>query len=395
MSLLGLLFIIIKSPKLLVYDEPYHLNTTSKVLTLGWLNAFNSHENQSAAGPLFSAIQLVFYKITNLAPPKIRYINFVTLILIIFIIQKTLKLTCQNKCDDPLQGLFILSVPFLWPAVGMALTEIPALFFFCCFILSLRNLLEKGQQKNEQAGSILLSIITGTCLGISILGRQTYLVAVPLLIIFAISKRLKISYVSICVLAALMTSGWLFLFWGGLVPPSQVEINKSLKPQHGLYSLAYVGIASAIISPQSILPTSVKKGFWLFILGILLCLVFQKYDSLPAQTALFTLFGQTGGKVLGTIIIYIMVVLGLFWIFKIVSDLLYKREDVFNLYVGTVLLALAATPIKISHMFSSRYSVGLLGLLIILLKPEINIKSGLRLIFGSAIGAVILLSYYR
>jgi hypothetical protein len=393
-SMLGIAVIIIKSPMSLVYDEPYHLSTSKNVLTDGWKNALLNSENKSAAGPLFSAIQNSCSKITNLKAPSVRWINYTLLLCIILINTKTLSFLNKNWLEGLCQSISILSVPFLWPTVGMALTEVPALLFFCCFTFFLCLLFEKDAEKSFKKNQYLLSILAGACLGISILGRQTYLVAVPCLLIFITSRSLNKLNLIICATTAILISGWLFVLWGGLVPPSQVKINSNLKIEHGLYSLAYVGFASAIVSPKSIFPKNVKSALYLITVGIPFIFIFERYNSPPAYTVLVSQLGEATAKKVGLFIFACMIIIGLSWLVNTITLLVSERCNPLKTYFGITLLALAGTPVGISHMFSSRYSVGLLGLLLFLLRPPVNWFLGLRILIGSVLGAVILLSYY-
>ena len=71
-----------------------------------------------------------------------------------------------------------------------------------------------------------------------------------------------------------------------------------------------------------------------------------------------------------------------------------RKKDAYQVFCGSALLALVVAPIKISHLFSSRYVVGLLGVLLIVVQPTPSRFLAARILLGSLIGAAILFFYY-
>ena len=124
--LLGALaLMIVTSPRHFRYDEVYHLRATRLIGRLGWKEGLNSPQNTSSAGPMYSAIHLLASPLTHLRPPAVRYINWFFLVVVVAVTAAQLR---RCKAASPLfaAGL-LLSVPFLWPSAGLALTELPAL----------------------------------------------------------------------------------------------------------------------------------------------------------------------------------------------------------------------------------------------------------------------------
>ena len=86
--------------------------------------------------------------------------------------------------------------------------------------------------------------------------------------------------------------------------------------------------------------------------------------------------------------------LGTLWILNTCTFLWLGRDDTFQIFAGVLLLSLVIAPVKVSHLFSSRYVVGLLGVLILVLPPQQSPFLAVRILIGSALGAAILWSYY-
>src|SRR4029077_89346 len=147
-----------------------------------------------------------------------------------------------------LSGLTLLAVPFIWPAIGMALTEMPALLFFTCFVLLFLRLIESDP--GSSPGMFGLAFAAGLCLGVAILGRQTYLVVLPVLVIMIFWLREKWPAILICILMTLAVCGWLFVLWHGLGPPHVYRIARSsVRLTNVLLSLSYAAVATLFFNP--------------------------------------------------------------------------------------------------------------------------------------------------
>ena len=89
LSWIFLAALIVLSPRKLIYDEGYHLGVANLIQTQGFYSAMVSPLNQSAAGPLYAFLHLAFESATNLAAPFVRWINFLGLLIVAFLISKT------------------------------------------------------------------------------------------------------------------------------------------------------------------------------------------------------------------------------------------------------------------------------------------------------------------
>jgi len=390
-----LLWLIATSPKHLVYDEPYHIGLAENIFHQGLGQALVDPKNQSAAGPLFAVFHLAFAPITHLAAPAIRWINFLLLLVVVALTGLTRTRTMNDSKPIDSGAIALLGVPFLWPATGMALTEIPALVFFCGFVLCIQRLCCKSQKQGSPGKLAVWAVSAGICLGLAILGRQTYLIILPSFLVLFFLGTVKPRLLALSLLSTGVVSGWLFFIWGGLVPPSQAKVNSGLQPEHLLYSVAYVASATTFISPRWLCPKDWKSALIAAMVGTFVAVSIRDHGDPPAKSLLLRLLGSEAGYTIGVVIFAFMGALGTLWILNTCTVLWSRRDDPFQIFAGVLLLSLVIAPVKVSHLFSSRYVVGLLGVLILVLPPQRSSLLAVRILIGSALGAAILWSYYQ
>lgn len=381
------------SPSNLCYDEPYHISLAASVATTGLRSALVSSENQSAAGPLFPIIHSTLSTVTEMAAPAVRWVNFVCLILVIIIIALTFKQ--HVKSSSWVGSLAIISVPFLWPAVGMALTEMPALLAFSGFIYCISTILTNEESEISRR-SIAWAALAGLALGISILGRQTYLIILPALAaLFYTVPRKSVLWI-LCLLTAGITSGWLFLLWGGLLPPSQTVVGEGLRIDHGFLSLSYIAAATLFINPRWMTPGNLYSIILVTAAAVLVAWLTRDYSSPPAKSLLLRFFSEPVARAIGFGIGAFLTGAGLLWAWQTLKALWIERFNPWRAFLFMILLALAAAPIKVSHLFSSRYVVGALGVLVLVtVTSEDGRRVAARVILGSTLGAALLWTYYQ
>jgi hypothetical protein len=109
----------------------------------------------------------------------------------------------------------------IWATTTIALTEIPAMFFASLAVIATERTIHLASSK-EVAGNrlqiCLLGFAAGTCLGLAILGRQSYLVAIPLMFMPFLNRKNISSwaFVTLPILIAFcIVAGPLFWIWGG------------------------------------------------------------------------------------------------------------------------------------------------------------------------------------
>jgi hypothetical protein len=394
MVLAALAVLIAISPQELRYDEIFHLQLPRQIEADGWKDALLSPANVTAGGPLYAAAQLAASPLTGLRPPGIRWINFLFLVSTVLLMISF----CRRRVSDAhaiLEPLTMLAVPFLWPAAGLALTELPALFFFTGFVLAI--VLAAETRTQARYNIVLWGAVAGLLLGIAILGRQTYLIALGPLIFMGLSQRRLMSFVIPCMVVALVASGWLFVLWGGVVPPSQQHVNSGLRLEHGIDSLSYFGIATLFLAPYWLQPRRKVEVVVALVGAVLASLATHRFSEPPAKTLLIRLFDLGGAQILGFLIGAAMAGLGILWLIRLVEKGWTFRHDPVTVFLVFLLLGLAVTPVKISHTFSSRYVVGALSAQVLALSiwREITLQYvPACVIAGTVLGTMLLTTYY-
>jgi hypothetical protein len=376
-----------------VYDERYYLKFAEHVQTAGFREALTSrvNEHSSAVGPVYPALHLAVSRVTRIQPPAVRWVNFVGLLIVIAMLAHSLK--SLGRSSSVVAAGSILAVPFLWASVGLALTELPALCIYTVFVYAILRLLRLPIDKPDRDAH-LQAVVAGAILGLTILARQTYLVGVPAIaaLVLVRPRQWTLWVTVLCVTA--LVSGWLFVLWGGLIPPSLQYQTSNISIGRGVLSLAYIAAATLLIDPRWLLPRSPKVLIGLIAAGAMFALLYFDWTDAPAQSMLRRL----GGWMLpaGYCILVAMTSLAFVWLWNTAQRAWEDRADAQRVFLFLSLFALVAAPAN-GFVFSSRYVVGALGALVLVLdvpRPE-NPWLGLRILAGSAIGAISLLSYYR
>jgi hypothetical protein len=384
---------IASSPRQFRYDEVFHIAVVQKVKEVGWRSALVSPENVSAAGPLYAAIQLAAAPLTALRAPAIRWVNFSCLIAVMLLLIRTTAYVPETNRQITTS---LLAVPFLWPAVSMALTELPALLAFTLFIFWFVRLLTLPDILRGQA--MVWATLAGLSLGLSILGRQTYLIVVPSVLAMALWAPKKSVFFIWCAITAIVVCGWLFVLWGGLVPPAVQHVESSLRLGHGMLSLSYVAAATLFLNWRWLLPRNGKTFIFCVLAGVVLAFVTRDYQSPPAKSVLVNLLGVRAALFVGFGIGCALAALGILWLWNTLERAWSRRREPCAVFMFLTLYALVAAPIKIAHLFSSRYVVGLLGVLVLLLgTAERPANTTIAIIqgIGSIVGAALAWTYFQ
>ena len=396
-AVLGL--VVLLSPRHLVYDELAHISNVFEVHRIGWIATLTSASNISAAGPLFTAIHFICEPWTKLSAPAIRLPNFILFVGVLLVFAKTVQLL-QIR-DPALAALSIIAVPFLWPAAGMALTEIPALFCYAASVWICVNVEQAGDRVSVVR--ICLALMGGILLGLACLGRQTYLAtlfALPFL-----CQRDPKTWLppALIVFSALSVCGWLFWVWGGFVPPSLKSNDAGLHYSHGVLSFSYLALATLFLAPKWLLfekGLSRKELVLIYAVGLgaaILALAYPIAEIVPARTLMGRILTPSVFAWYPRVISALLAGLAAIWMMRFARELWLYRDQRVWLFIHLSLLVLALTPIKISHQFSSRYVVTDIALLVLLVwkrHDPISWVYGARVAFGTFIGAMILRTYF-
>ena len=292
--------------------------------------------------------------LTGGLPPYTRFVNFGFMIASIGAIYLTLAPHANYAREA---AVSLLAVPQLWKATGMTLTEIPALFFFSVFMM----VFVRPAPSMTAVSCLLRGLLAGASLGVAILGRQTYLVAVAPLVMTAIMHRhLRLqAAATLCTMG--FVCGWLFMLWGGLVPPSLQSVDSGLRLRHGLFSFSYLGVASFLIWPHRYLQASKSLVASAVALGLAITLLAGGPNFLPGHGTLLRLLPAPLAHGAAMMCAPLFLGAGSLWVMMLARDLVVSVRSPGTAFILMNTLVLALAPVKVSHLFSSRYIVGTLG----------------------------------
>jgi hypothetical protein len=392
-----LLAMVVLSPGILINDEN---NFTHNIPLLGQygLSAkfLNSLFNQSP-GPLY---QLIYYPLELIGIKPIRefrIINLLFLYSIVYLLYRLIKL--ENIENALLRALLIFVIPVTWATGGLALTEIPTIFFAICSLLVLKISLSVAKHQ------LLLLSISALLLGISIIGRMQFLVIIPAALYLLIkSKDVPWKSIIIFLLLSSILPLCLFITWKGFVPPHVQSVQSGINLMYLLFSFGFTWFFILLIYPDWYkIP---KLGFYLKILGILtlvlflLNVLFFNIGFMPIKTLtrLFPISIQSYYEHYSSLLFpCIMLCLSLLHFIALSYHISNSRGNTWQVFLLIAATLLAMTALKSSAQFSSRYPYQAFPLLLLFCAKDIKVNFSLliRVLIGIGIGAVSLLLFYR
>ena len=393
LCLLIMAVIIATSPAERVTDERWHLRYTEQLRDTGWLKTMTAatSDHSSSVGPIYPGIHLAISPLTKLQPPGVRWVNYVCLLLSIVVIARSLVGDWDRR-RALVVAASIISVPYLWPSVGVAFTEMPAFLPFSLFVLAMIRALALPDT-DPPARAYKWAALAGLALGVAILARQTYLASLPPLFAMLVFAPRKWKLALICAVVTGLVCGWLFVLWRGLLPPYLHFRDTQMHPSRVVLALSYIAAATLFLRPEWFRFGSWKAQLVMLAGATAIAIFLFDYTQLPAQ-GVFRRFGELGLPMsIATRIA--MMVFGFLWAVVAARRAWAERHDPVRVFLYISLFALVAAPAK-GFDFASRYVVGALGVLLLVVVPSsIDRWLSLRILAGSALGALSLLRYYR
>jgi 4-amino-4-deoxy-L-arabinose transferase-like glycosyltransferase len=389
-----LLTCVLLSPHSLIYDEVYHLPLVGLLNQYGLSYRFLRGTGQSAPGPLYSIIHYIFQPLTDLEAPAIRLVNILLLLLLILV----LSLTLQKIFKIPralVSSLAIMGLPMIWVITGMALTEISAMLLATLSVFLIFLALEKIED-NQQI-SLGIAALSGLCLGMAILGRQTFIVLMFILPILTISSSKKSwQPLLLCWLTSGILPAIVFSVWGGIVPPGQSSLSSGYSLRNGFLSFAYTGLLLFILAPKwfslsrAIIISVLVSGFLGNAIFTILSIrpayhVFKKI--IPDPTLLNFFFYLASSCLLA---------FGILFLIASLNNCRDHNKDSKFLFLNVAVIIVAATAFKITHYYSTRYTATAIPFLILLAQyyTKDNYFKVARLLLGNIVGCLMLVSYF-
>ena len=388
-----IVLLIYISPTKPVYDEIYFYHNFQLLQEKGWSRDLIYHQANQAPGPLYQAFYYCLYRLgITISIHLIRYCSFIFFNLSLWIFLKSKKKKIEFNFWVMYFSLF--SVPFIYPILGMGLTETISMIFFSSAIYFFYKFLDDNKY--------IYIVFFALFYSISLVGRQNFLITFPCFLLALLLEKFKLLKRVISILISFCSFIPLFYFvsiWGGLVPPQQrmVAGNSILSVSlvHGILGIAYYGILFFLVNPNLFIKTlSTKMIILVAILSIALefyaKIQFVPFLSLFNKLSLPSFFTYLFPGLLISVGVYFSASLILLYI---------KKLDDKNYLILLLNLAMAFSCFKVIHLFSSRY-VAQASFLATGFKNEnesqiISILRILTLIGGSSAGLFSLYVYYK
>lgn len=383
------LLLVVRSPRFLVYDEPLHLEGARLLVGGSSLKEMLLAPIPTAAGPLFPLVHALAAPLTHLQGPAVRWVSVMFLI---WAIAATFSVLHQlGRRDAFYAACLLLGVPASWVSGGMALTEMPG----AAMASSALALLLFGQSLQERNKPLIIAAFSasGFLAGLAVLGRQIYLPIIVMYPVVAVFDRRLWIASAVALTCACLVIAPLFIIWGGILAPTMHHHGGSIVISHGVLSFGYLGATSLILAPAFYMQ-EFRATVAVAVIGGMLNAMFFGLEILPFRGALsvFQSWQNYVGPISGSVLVGLACAFGTSFVVTVWK----KRGDHFSLLIALMTFLLAATPLAIVHLFSSRYTFAAVPFLLILLQPFFvpSVWASGRLLIGAALGAVSLYSYF-
>jgi hypothetical protein len=346
----------------LQWDEDWYQRTArtfrSEGLTVKFLR-----EYPGAAGPLYAFLHTLFSPLTGLERPAIRFLNMGLFILTVAAVAGLFRV---RKLGHPVASAWhMMAAPMLYGSIGVALTDVPALLFFSAHMALLLAAVATagGGGPSARPKSIGLALLAGACYGLAVLGRQQYLAALAALPILALGSRAAWPALAAFVVSGLAMPGAVFAVWGGLLPPASQDVGHGISVTYGMLSFAYAGAVYSIYDARFFLRA---RGLAIIAASVLVHLIWDIREVIPSSTGAMRILPAwlipyfvpaTCGFLIG---------LGICFIIELAEAAFANRRDPGMLYPVAVAFLLLLTPFKINHLFSSRYVIPALPMILLM-----------------------------
>jgi hypothetical protein len=391
-----LVAVVLNSPHHAVYDEGIYLDAIKLLETEGFSRQFLL-SYIGPAGPLHAVFYFPFIKL-GIAFPYLRLLSFALLLASAWMLSRVavasaLSADISVRLSPGLIGAIFTAIPTAAVSGGMTLTEMPAMLFFNGSLL----LLVLSRRSLSLGISLGSASAAGFLFGIAVLGRQNYLVLLPLVAMVLIAdernRTANICFVATFCGITLATVAPVFLVWGGLVPPTTASLGEGLSWWNAVLSLGYGGLIGFVVAPEIartdrltlVLATIAAVAVWM-VAGT---------RMLPMQTALTHLLGPSGVELVGYAFGLLVSAIASYFLLCFAAHLISNYDNRPAFIFGISLVCGLLSNVKITHQFSSRYVFVFAPLLLLSLAPALRPTwhLPLRIAVGAAIGLISAVSY--
>jgi len=369
------LLLLALSPGRYIYDEIYYYLYPVKLIESGFNSQF-VHDLHAPPGPLNALAHSIFYPLWEVNPIGMRFATFAMFLSAGLVLGRLTKaLAPQWSC--PAMAC-LMAIPFGGVTYLLALTEIPAMLCLVAGLTLLFSTFPSTREASTQPDATpppgesirwLYAIGSGVLLGLSVWGRQNYLmVGVALLIWFTMQNakwKTAPRFTIVLGIFAVM-SGWLFWVWGGLVPPAVAHVAETSRAQPGALTIAglnfnfglrafgYTGVIFLLLFPRYF-NWSVKAIGAVALVSLTLVLLFPELRFLPSRYVIEALLSPELAEYAAVLMGSSFAFLGLFLIWSTLVQLWNRRNEAVFWFFTSAWACIVASNVKVGHQFSSRY----------------------------------------
>jgi hypothetical protein len=292
-----------------------------------------------------------------------------------------------------------LGIPLLPLMSGFAMSDIPVLFFFYLHLLLFYLAL------NYRKGfiALVLASISGIVLGLTVCGRQTYLVALVGVAALWWQMGEKRKLLLVYFLSAVPFPLALFILWGNIVPPRvaglEAQNASHFSSTHLFLSLSQAAILYAIYDIKFLFRRT-KVSTLVILASIILIPIFDRYfvtdlsERLPARFLFQRYLSSSLYLPITRGLLAISFGMGFLFICELVSEFRRAKDPVVQ-WMYLVALSLIFAQGFVTHMYSSRYPAVALPLLVLLLSKQSpsSFARAFRILIGGTSGVAVLAIY--
>lgn len=358
--------------------------------------------NEQAPGPLYQFVHYPLKPFTNWTTPGIRLVNVFLLGLLILLLARILVDLKQESFKKALVfAISLVAVPMVWQVSGLALTEMPTMFFAVLSALVL-NLATKAESTSVLK-STLLALLAGVCLGLAILGRSPFLLlafAAFALLYGNTGSAARWRTVILYAATGLSMAIPVFLIWGGLVPPQQAFVSAGgINVWHGILAFAYGALLTLIIAPHWFYFN--RRVLVAMVIAYFVFLVINRYllhfTYYPLSEALKKIVPASFMEIYPYIIAPAFIALALWFIASTVYRGWQHRTNELFIFLLLCGLFILATSAKVTHLFSTRYVAQAAPFFVLVMAGYDNWTTGkwVRSIIGMILGVLSLQTYFH
>lgn len=396
---LGLCAFVALSPGHPVYDEQWFLDTLDLLKRHGLSITF-LREFPGAAGPTFTLVFAAVDRAVALSFPWLRFVNVALLGASAVLLWRILRMTSNLPAASPGPALLAASLivlPTVGVSAGMALTEMPALFFITLSVF----LLAFAREPETRAWSWLAAVGCGAAIAVAVLGRQNYLVMLPALTLAfgwpPAVRRSDILKAGVIVATVALIAGPVFIVWGGLIPPLLAWSGAGVSPANAIRSAGYAGLIALLFAPEIFSVLWRRKALLAAAaLASLPLSLATGRATIPMASMMRPLFSEHFAAAFAAGFSVLLSLSAICFAGCFASYIWQERGNWLTRFAGSTALLGILSNARITHQFSSRYVLVFVPFIVLAAAPAVRTTwhQPLRLVLGAVISFGALASYY-